>query len=176
MSQGGHLSVSSSPAVATSYTTDSGSAVPVANVLQILANDTTSNNTNGVQTTGATNIVTVQLTNRLQGTGTATGAVPEDIITFDLGASPAVYRFEFDVAGRNTGTGDGVGYSVDATARTDGASATIIQTPNIDADEDILLVAALIIVVASGNNIILRVTGVVNQVIDYSAVGLYVVV
>ena len=185
MSQAGHLSVSSSPAVATSYTTDTGTAVPVANVLDVRAVDVTTSNASGIQTRGGVSTVVgglndleVQLTNRLQGTTSITGAITGDIITFALSSSTAsTYRFEFDVAGIDTATGDGVGYSVDATARTDGvATATVIQTPNIDADEDASLGAALITVVASANNIILRATGVAGQTINYSAVGIYVVV
>ena len=183
MSQAGHLSVASNPNVATSFTTDTGTAVPALNILNVTALDVTDNNVNGIQTRGgvstvggATNDLEVQLTNRLQGTASVAGAVTGDIITFGLGGTAAVYRFEFDVAGIDTATGDGVGYSVDASARTDGATATIIQTPNIDADEDASLTAALIDMVASGNNIILQPTGVAGQTINYSAIGLYVVV
>lgn len=182
MSQAGHISVAAAPTVATSYTTDNGTAVPAVNVLQVNAIDVTDDNANGIQTTGglteagAANRVQVELTNRLQGTASVTGAITGDVITFGLGGSAAVYRFEFQVAGRDTATDDGVGYSIWASARTDGAAATIIQTPNIDADEDASLLAALIDVVASGNNIILQPTGVAGQTISYSAVGYYVTV
>ena len=146
--------------------------------IDVLGVDATINNVNGITTIGtpASNLLEVTLTNRLQGTASVTGAVTGDIITFDLGASAAVYRFTFVVSGRDTTSGDGVGYTVDASARTDGAAATTIATPFIDADEDASLSAALITVVASGNNVILRSTGVAGQTIDYSAVGYYVVV
>lgn len=182
MSQAGHLSVSASPTVATSYTTNNGTAIPDLNILQVDADDVTDNNVNGIQTTGglveagASNRVQVELTNRLQGTASITENVTGDVITFDLGSSAAVYRFEFRVTGRDTGNGDGVGYSVWASARTDGIASTIIQSPNIDADEDISLIAALIDVVASGNDIILQPTGVTGRTISYSAIGLYTVI
>ncbi len=183
MSQAGHVSVSASPVVATSFTTNLGTAVPALNVLNVTALDVTTDNVSGIQTrggvstvSGATNDLEIQLTNRLQGTATIVGAVTGDLITFDLGAVAAVYRFEFDVAGIDTGTDDGVGYSVDASVRTDGAAATVIQEPNIDSDEDASLTGASIDIVASGNNAILRPTGVAGQTINYSAVGLYVVV
>lgn len=185
MSQAGHTSVSANPSVATSFTADTGIAVPLANVLNVTALDVTTNNVNGVQTAGgassvgaALNDLEIQLTNRLHDTETVTGAVTGDIITFALSASTrSAYRFTFDVAGIDTASGDGVGYKVEATARTDGvATATIIQVPNIDADEDVSLTAALMTVVASANNIILQATGVAGRTINYSAVGSYVVV
>ena len=178
MSQVSILSVSSTPSVPTTFTTDNGNAIPAANVIQFLGDDTTANNANGIQTSGTSNSATVELTNRLQGTASVTGAVTGDLITFTLDASNAkVYRFQFWVSGRDTGTGDGVGYTIDASARCDGAgTATVIGSPFQDADEDTSLSSSLMDVVASGNNIILRATGVAGQTISYSAVGSYVVV
>ncbi len=107
-------------------------------------------------------------------TGTITGAVTGDIITFNLGAVAAVYRFQFLATGRDTVSGDGVGYTIDASIRTDGAAATMIQTPFGDADEDASLSAASMDVIASGNTVILRGTGVAGRTINYSALGSFV--
>lgn len=164
------------PAVPTSFVTDSGTAVPVANILNILTNDTSANNDNGITDNGSGNTVNILLTNRLQGAGTTTGATTSDLITMPLGAIAAVYRFEFKVAGRDTVSGDGVGYSVLTSIRTDGASATIIQSPFIDTDEDASLTGANIDFIASGNSGILRVTGVALKTINYQAVGYYILV
>lgn len=116
----------------------------------------------------------VEVAGKLMGTATVVGATTGDIITFDLGASAAVYRIIYTVAGRETTSGDGVGYTVDASVRTDGATASVIATPFIDSDEDTSLTAALMEVVASGNNAILRATGVAASTIDYKAVANYV--
>jgi len=168
------------PSVPQQFTADDATiAIPVANNLNVFSQDTIDNNDNGIQTTvianGSANFY-IELTNRLKGTGSATDSGVANLITFDLGASVAVYRFEFKVAGRDTVTGDGVGYTIDASAKTDGAASTIIKTPFIDADEDNSLVGALIDVIASGNNIIVQATGVAVQTITYNAVGTYTVV
>lgn len=126
--------------------------------------------------------VFIELTNRLRGVDSVTGATTVDLITFNLGATPAVYRFNFLVAGISPVTGLGVGYTVDGSARTDGATSAIISTPDIDADEDNdgggpnSLVGALMNLVASGNNVILQATGVAGQTINYRALGEYIVV
>lgn len=160
----------------TQINTDSGNITPTAGVVSIVADDTTENDNDGITTSGTGSTETIFLTNRLQGSGSTTGAVTADLITFSLGALAASYRFRFDIAGRDTATGDGVGYTLFSSARTTGAAATIIQTPMIDTDEDVSLTGASIDHIASGNNVILRVTGVAGQTINYQAVGYYVVV
>ncbi len=182
MSQAGMISTSSGPVpptVATSYVTDVNSpAIPAANVLNVLGNDITTNNINGIQTDGSSgsNTLTVQLTNRFYGTASSVNAANADIITFPLGASQKVYRFEFKIAGVNPATGDGVGYSLFASAKTNGAAATLIQTPFQDNDEDAALIGATMSFVASGNNVILRANGVAGLTINYVATGNYLVV
>lgn len=170
------------PTVATSYVTDVNSpAIPALNILNVPGGQTTSDNINGVRTDGSSggNTLTVQLTNRLVGSAVVVGAVTGDVITFNLGASAAVYRFNVYVTGRDTAgafVGQGVGYTIDASARTDGATSTIISTPDIDADEDISLGSGLISFIATGNTIVVRATGVAGETISYKAVGTYVVV
>ena len=112
----------------------------------------------------------------LTGTGTSTNGSTVSLITHDLGSVAAVYRFIFYAVGRDTGSNNGVGYTLFATAKTDGATATVIATPFDDSDEDALLVAATADVIASGNNVILQVVGVAGETIAYKAVGSYVVV
>lgn len=172
------------PDVPLTFTSDDGSAVPLANVLIVTADDTTVNNVNGIQTVGGvaggvdSNEVQVQLSNRVQGTATSTNASNADIFTFALDAAdPKVYRFNIDVTGRSTAgnfTGEGVGYTVLASARTDGAAATIISSPFQDNDEDSNLSGASISFIASGNNVILRAVGIAGETISYNAVGYYV--
>ena len=167
------------PSVPTSFITDNGTAIPAGNILNVNGIDSTEDNSNGIitrATPDSGNNLAVVLTNRIVGTGTSTNASVVNLATLALAASAKVYRFQFDVSGRDTTTGDGVGYTIYAYARTNGAAATIISTPFVDNDEDASLVLASADVVASGNSVILQVTGVAGLTINYSAVGTYVVV
>ncbi len=163
------------PVVPIQFTTDAGVAVPAAGNLNVLANDSTANNANGITTTGSGDTVTVVLTNRLQGTGTTVGNTTTDLVTFSLGATPASYKFQFEVDGFDSVTPASVGYAIDASLRTDGVVSTIVGDPDADEDEDIVLQdGADWAIVASGNNVILRVTGVAGLSLSWATVGLYV--
>ena len=168
------------PDVPTSFVADTGTAIPAAHVLNVKGSSTTTSNDNGIDTIAnpnSSNNLYVRLTNRLEGSATSTNGATANIVTFALqSGSAAVYRFSFDVSGRDTVSGDGVGYSVDATFRTDGSAATVISAPYVDDDEDASLIAASITMIASSNNAILQATGVATKTIVYKAVGTYVVI
>lgn len=165
------------PTVATSYVTDVNSpAIPAANVLNVPGNTSSSNNAHGIQTDGSSgsNTLTVQLTNRLQGTGTTVGATTADIVTFSLGATPGTFFFTFQIAAFESGTPSGAGYGSFSTARTTGAAATIVGDTDSVVHEEAALITTDFNLVASGNNVILRVTGVAGLTVDWSIVGYYV--
>lgn len=175
------------PTVATSYTTDvkdattagPGTAVPSANVLQLLGGSTTQDNVNGIRTDANPNngnAVYTELTNRITGSGTSTNASTVNLATLALSGSAAVYRFRFDISGRDTGSGDGVGYELQGTVKTDGTTATLISLPYLDEDEDASLLTATVTLTVSGNSAIVQVVGVTGRTINYKLVGTYVVV
>lgn len=180
MSQAGIINTSSGPVpptVATSYVTNVNSpAIPIANVLDVFGGQTTANTANGIQTDGSSgsNILTVQLTNRLQGTGTTVGATTADIVTFSLGATPGTFFFTFQLAAFEAGTPSGAGYGSFSTARTTGAAATIVGDTDSIVHEEAALIDTDFNLIASGNDVILRVTGVAGLTIDWSLVGYYV--
>lgn len=167
------------PEVPEQFVTDDGTAIPAANSLNVNGGTSSIDNTNGIETqanpNGGDNLDIV-LTNRLTGSATSTNASVENLITFALGGTDASFRFNFLIAGRDTATNDSVGYTVFASAKTDGATASVVATPFTDNDEDPALLAATVNFVASANNVILQVTGVAGQTIAYKAVGSYVVV
>lgn len=162
---------SNNPQIPTQFVGNVGVAIPIANVLEILGDTNV-----GLSTIASGNTVTITFDNILQGTATSVNASVEDLITFTLAASPSAYRFDFQITGRDTSTNDCVGYTMFASAKTDGSVSTIVASPFTDNDEDASLISASLSLVTSGNDIIVRVTGVVGQTINYKGVGTYVVV
>lgn len=173
MSQAGILSASAMPSVPTTFTTDSGTATPAANNINILGIDSTANNANGISTSGSGSTVNVILSNRMQGTTSTVGAVTADVITLALGATPGTYIFEFRAGAFESTTPASAGYSIFGTVRTTGAAAVLVGTPDFIVNEEAALSTADIDIVVSANNAILRVTGVAALTLQWSAVGLY---
>lgn len=166
------------PAVPTSFITQDGTAVPIANILIINSVDSTENNANGIITkggvvgTGTANEADVVITNRLQGTVTTVGAVTSAINTF----TPTVigtYAIEYRVAAFNTTSSLGAGYSVFGTARFDGAASTLCGTPDKITNEEGTMSSANVTMTVSGDAISVNGTGYALQTINWSAVGLY---
>lgn len=179
MSQAGILSTTAGPvppAVATSYVTDNGTAVPAANILEIRAIDVTDNNDNGVQTeggaaqTGAANRVQVQLTNRNTDTVTTPDAALTTLITFSLGATPGSFYVWGNVQAFDSVTPAGATYSFSGGYRTDGVSATELGIEYHDQFEDVAFETADVFLSTSGNNVLLEVQGVAATSINWNGI------
>lgn len=163
------------PDVPLEFTADVGVAVPAANNLNVFGQTNFVDDAAGIRTEGIGDTLLVQLTNRIQGNGTTVGNVTDDIITFNLGATPGTFKMQFEVAAFDSATPSGLGYAIDASVRTDGAAATIIGDPDADEDEDVVLQdEADWAIVTSGNDVILRVTGVTGLTLNWNSVMLYV--
>jgi hypothetical protein len=164
------------PAVPTSFVTNDGTATPDLNVLQVLGVNSTESDDDGILTRAnpPSNLVEIVLTNRLFGGGSTAGALTTDIITFPLAATAKSYIFEFKIIGREATSGDTVGYTIFGSAKTNGLVASIVETPYVDVDQDPALLAASIAFIASGNSVILQVTGVAATNITYKALGTYI--
>lgn len=176
MSQAGLTGPGGMPSVATTYVTDVNSpAVPALNILNVLGGDTTADDDDGIRTDGSSgsNTLTVQLTNRLQGSGQTIGAVTANLITFPLGAVASAAVLECRVVGFETTTPAGVGYELFGTVRTTGVAASLVGTPDRIANEDAALAAAQASLIVSGNNAIVQVLGVAGLTINWSSVALY---
>lgn len=175
MSQAGINNTTSGPvppSVATTYVTDSGNAIPAANILNVV---TPGGGTQGIATSGAGNTITITIDDLvLDGTGTTVGAVTADIITFPLGATPGVYTFDAKTAGFTTAGGPlGVGYTLVGAVRTTGAAAILLPSQALDSFEEGALSAGTFAIVVSGNNAIFRVTGTAGTTINWRTVAEY---
>lgn len=172
MSQAGILTTTAGPVpptVPTSFVTNSGTAVPAANILNVLAQDSTSNDDNGITDTGSGNTVTMLLTNRATGTiSTADGSLTT-VLTFPMGATPGVYFIEGNIVAFNTTDTAGGAYAFTSAVRSTGAAGTEIGTEFKDLFEEVAMAASDIFVSASGNNILLQVQGVAGKAIDWNA-------
>lgn len=179
MSQAGILSTSAGPVppeVPTSFVTDNGTAIPVANVLNVLGRDVNTNNDNGIQTTadpnGGDNLY-VELTNRNTGTVTTTDATPTTLMSVSLGATPGVFIAEGNLLGYNTTDLAGGAYTFTGAAVTTGAAATEISVEEKDVFEQAAMAAADFDISVSGNNIVVTVTGIAGKTINWSGYFLY---
>ena len=172
MSQIYKSAAGSTPSIPTSFQTDNGIATPAANILNILTNDTTVNNNNGIEDTGSGNTVTILLTNRLQGSVTTAGLVTSPIITF----TPTVigsYTIECRISAYNTTSSLGAGYSLFGTARFDGVNSNLCGTVDRIVNEEGAMSSANSTFTVSGANIIISGVGYAAQNINWNAVALY---
>lgn len=123
----------------------------------------------GVDITNGAASITVSVSNRQAGTGQTVGAVTSDLITIPLGGSANVYTIQASIAGFESTGPSGCGYRLTGIFKTTGAAATIIGTVDKIVNEDAALAAADAVLVASGNNVIVRVTGAAGLTINYAA-------
>lgn len=161
------------PTVATSYVTNSGTAIPALNILNVLGNDSTVNNDNGISTTGSGNTVTAVLSNRLQGKVSTADATLTTVISFTL-SDIGVYAFDINLASFNTTDSLGASYSVFVGARSDGVTATKLNLEDKIVNEEAGDTACNVFVSTSGNSVLFQVTGIAAKTINWSAVGTYV--
>lgn len=172
------------PSVATSYVTDNGTAIPVANVLRVLGTDSSDFHPEGIQTSGLGNVLDIIRTNHISGTVTTPDATVTTIITFPLlfNGSPlaSAWLFDCDIVGLtvapSTIVGLACGFNVFGVVRSDGLSATIVQTPDKLYNRNNAIVTSDSNLSTSGNNMILTVTGVVDYTIKWRASVTYTLV
>lgn len=179
MSQAGIVNLAAGPVppfVPTSFVTNVNSpSVPIANIENVLGGQISSNNINGIQTDGSSggNTLTIQLTNRIEGTVTTIDATPTTLTSFALPAT-GIYSFIIQVLGNRPADGLGVSYFIQGAVRTNGGFATLVGVPTKFINEDIAVCDANLIV--SGNNVIVQVIGEAISTISWRALSTYIFV
>ena len=164
------------PVVATSYVTDDGTAIPLANVLNVNALDSNEDNVNGIVTRAnpdLSNNLEIVLTNRVRGTITTTDATPTTLISLPLGATPGVYVIEGNLVAFNVTDTAGGSYSFAGAARTTGVAATEIATEDKSIFEEAAMATADFTYGVTGNNAFLEVQGIAGKTINWSGLFTY---
>lgn len=145
------------PSVPTSFVTDSGTAVPALNILNVV---TPGGGTQGISTSGSGNTITVTLTdNTFTGTATTTGATNANISTSVPVPNNSVISIRANIAGYDTTANLAVGGELLASARNVGGTVTVIGIPDRTKNNDPLLNDTNWTLIASGTNAVIQVTG-----------------
>jgi len=167
------------PVVPLQFTADDATiGVPAANNFNLFSNDTSDNNSNGIQTTtvanGSDNHYT-QLTNRITGTATTTdNSTPQTLTSFNLGATPSTYILEIRIIAFNVTDGLSAGYTSTSTIRTDGAAGTEISANPGIISEETTMVDVIVQNQITGNNVETIVTGLNLKTINWAALTTYI--
>ena len=111
--------------------------------------------------------IDIKVSDTAVGTAQTIGAVTGNILSVPLGATPGTFQFEARVKGFESTTPAGAGYNIYATFTTDGVNATLVGDQPVF-NEDPALSAGDAYFIASGNNAVLQVLGVVGLTINWS--------
>lgn len=172
MSQAGDISATSGPvppAVPTQFTTDDGTAIPSANNLNVLGGS-------GIVTSANPDLSSnlfISVQNSFTDQAETIGATTADITTVPLTVA-GTYTFECRVAAWTSTGPAGAGFAINGVIRSDGVTATLIGDSDGFFHSDASLDSADVNIIASGNDAIIRVTGVAGLTIEWGAFTVYV--
>jgi len=164
MSQAGSINGGGSgppvnPEIPTSFTTDTGAAVPAANNLNVFGD-------NGITTVGAGDTVTIGF---ISGTNGTVGAATSTILT-DTPDDNATTTYQILVDGFDAANSEGVGGQLIGTVRKVGGVVTVIGTPDDVLNRDAGLAGSTFTMSASGGDVIVTATGVAGRTITWKAI------
>lgn len=166
------------PAVATSYVTDINSpAIPALNILDVFGNDTNTNNVNGIQTDGSSgsNILTVQLTNRISVSATTSdgGGQTQNVVVLTP-ANATSLSFTILVTGYDSINNETIGGEQIGVVRKVAGVPTIVGTNDTFDESDAGLNAADWNVVVSGADLVMQFVGVAGRSIVWRSLFEYI--
>jgi hypothetical protein len=163
------------PEIPTSFVTDSGTAVPVANILNILGDDSNVNNNNGILTTGSGNTVTAVLSNRINVTTTTSdGAGQTQTVTLITTTNATSSTFRVLITGIDIANTVSSGAELLGASRTFAGSAVVLGTNDVFLEEDAVLAATDYDVIASGADLVIQFTGIAGRTIVWRALFEYI--
>lgn len=171
MSQAGVLVPGGTPSIASNYVTDDGTAIPVANTLNIIGGETSIDNDNGIQTAATPHggdTVTIELTNRITAAVTTTDASDVDALIFDCGTTKATYAFSGTVVGYNTTVPGSFVTDFNFAARTDGTIVNEYAGNFSNTFIEASMSSAAVFIAQGGTDVVIQVRGIVAQDIDWS--------
>jgi hypothetical protein len=106
-----------------------------------------------------TNTLTVSYSPPITGSVSTTGAETKALLTYAM-TGAATYKFSMNIAGFSAASSVSIGVNLNATLRTNGATATVIETPDADTDKDALLASTIHWeVTAVANSLVVNVIG-----------------
>lgn len=168
MSQAGIVSSTSGPvppAVPTSFVTDSGTAIPALNILDL-------NGGQGIRVTGSSNNVVISLLD-VTYSGTATtsdgGGQTANLNTTIPVPTSSTVSISVNMSGYSTGV-VGLGGNMTATAINNAGVVTIIASPIIHLNLSATLIGATFTAVVSGTNVLIQCTGKAGNTINWKGI------
>jgi hypothetical protein len=174
------------PTVPTSFQTQDGTAIPLANVLIVNAYDTTQNNDNGIETkgntnggdppgTGAANEVDVYLTNRISVTATTSdGGGQTKTVTLMTPTNATAVEFGASIIGYDSANNEAAGGSQEGIARKSAGLVVVVGTNDSLDESDSALDSADWDVIASGADLSIRFVGVAGRTIVWRCTFTYI--
>ncbi len=165
------------PAVPTSFVTDDGTAIPLANVLNVNGLTSTDNNTNGIKTAANPDLskfLEIQLTNRIIGSATTSDGLGQSqiLFTFPLAAA-GTYLFYTRIVGFNTTANLSAAYASYRAFRTDGVTPVLISANTTFESEEGAMSGVLVANGFTGNSATLTVTGIAANTISWTSLTEY---
>lgn len=114
-------------------------------------------------------VITPNLFYEIEGSGAQTiNTGTADIITYELRDVAAVYQFTAQISGISA-SGAAIGVRLIGCIKTDGATASLVDTVDQLMNKDLVVASGSATVVASGNNLVVRAAGALGAVINWNA-------
>ena len=169
MSQIFKSAVGSTPTIPTSFVTDSGTAVPAANVLNVV---TPGGGTEGIKTTGSGNTITITLTDTTyEGTVTTVGTTPGVLNVNIPIPTNSASSMRVNLAGYDSTNMLGIAAEVLGGVKNVAGTVTVVAA-HVDStvNGDSTLNSCSFTFVASGTNAQVQITGVSAHTIDWKGI------